>query len=131
MCLKNLEEAPYNVDKSLLFDYDINAFSMDGHMVAVPDDMSIAGLAYLRPLAKQYLGTDDPKELEAMLKDWNTFIDKGKEVVKQSGGKVKMFPGLADVYSVIKGQRSGPYFDGDKMNTSVVQQVLTRPGDIP
>ncbi len=123
--LENLEEAPYNVDKSLLFDYDINAFSMDGHMVAVPDDMSIAGLAYLKPLAKEYLGTDDPKELEAMLKDWNTFIDKGKEVVQKSGGKVKMFPGLADVYSVIKGQRSGPYFDGDKMNTSVVQQVLT------
>ncbi|MFC5652317.1 ABC transporter substrate-binding protein [Paenibacillus solisilvae] len=123
--LENLEEAPYSADKSQLFDYDIDAFSMDGHLVAIPDDMSIAGAAYLKPLAKEYLGTDDPKELETMLPNWNAFIEKGKEVVEHSGGKVKMFPGLGDVYSIIKGQRSGPYFDGDKLNTPVLQQVLT------
>lgn len=123
--LENLEEAPYSADKSLLFDYDIDAFSKDGHLIAIPDDMSIAGLAYLKPLAKEYLGTDDPKELETMFPNWNAFIEKGKEVVEHSGGKVKMFPGLGDVYSVIKGQRSGPYFDGDKLNTTVVKQVLT------
>ncbi|WP_219837567.1 ABC transporter substrate-binding protein [Paenibacillus sp. R14(2021)] len=123
--LENLEEAPYSADKSLLFDYDINAFSMGGHLVSIPDDMSIAGLAYLKPLAKEYLGTDDPKELEGMLTNWDTFIDKGKEVVEHSGGKVKMFPGLGDVYSVIKGQRAEPYFDGDKLKTPVLTNVLT------
>lgn len=124
--LQNLDEAPYVADTSLLFDYDIDAFSVDGNLVAIPDDMSLAGLAYIKPLAKEYLGTDNPEELEAMLPDWDTFIEKGKEVVAKSGGKVKMFPGLGDAHSFIKGQRSGPYFDGDKLNTDVLQEVLTK-----
>lgn len=123
--LENLEDAPYSADKGLLFDYDINAFSVDGHLVAIPDDMSIAGIAYLKPLAKEYLGTDDPKQLEAMFPDWNAVIEKGKEIVANSGGKVKMFPGLGDVYTVLRGQRSGPFFDGDKLNTPVLKQMLT------
>ncbi|MFC5449412.1 ABC transporter substrate-binding protein [Paenibacillus aestuarii] len=123
--LENLEAAPYSADKSLLFDYDIPTFSKDGHLISIPDDMSVAGMAYLKPLAKEYLGTDDPEQLEKMLPDWNTFIEKGKEIVQKSGGKVKMFPGLGDVYTFIKGQRSGSYFDGDKLNTSVLQQVVT------
>jgi len=124
--LENLEDGPYNADKSLLFDMDSEAFSVDGHMVAIPDDMSLGGLAYLKHLAKQYLGTDDPKELEAQLSNWDVFIEKGKEVLQQSGGKVKMFPGLGDVYSVLKGQRSGPYFDGDKLNAQVLTEVLDK-----
>jgi multiple sugar transport system substrate-binding protein len=124
--LENLEEAPFNADKSLLFDMDSESFSVDGHMVAIPDDMSLGGLAYLKHLAKQYLGTDDPKELEALLSNWDTFIEKGQEAVRQSGGKVKLFPGLGDVYSVVKGQRSGPYFDGDKLNTQVLTEVLEK-----
>jgi multiple sugar transport system substrate-binding protein len=124
--LENLEEAPYIADKSLLFDYDIDAFSVDGHLVAIPDDMSLAGIAYIKSLAKEYLGTDNPEELEAMLPDWNTFIEKGKEVVAKSGGKVKMFPGLGDAHTFLKGQRSGPYFDGDKLNTDVLNEVLVK-----
>jgi multiple sugar transport system substrate-binding protein len=123
--LENLEDPPYNTDKSVLFDYDFAAFSKDGHLIAIPDDMSVGGVAYIKPLAKQYLGTDNPEELQKLLPDWNTFIEKGKEVVQQSGGKVKMFPSLGDVHTILRGQRPGPYFDGDKLNTDVLRKVLT------
>jgi multiple sugar transport system substrate-binding protein len=124
--LEDLEQAPYNADKSLLFDYDQEAFSLNGKLVAVPLDVSVAGLAYLKGLAEQYFGTDNPSELEAMFPDWDTFLEKGKEVVQQSDGKVKMFASLADAHIFLKGQRSGPYFDGDQLNTAVLQEVVTK-----
>jgi len=124
--LQNLEEPPYNVDKSLLFDYDVDVFSPNGHMVAIPDDMSVTGLAYIRDLAKEYFGTDNPEELEAMFQDWETLIEKGKEVDAKSGGEVKLFRGLGDIYMMLTGQRSGPYFDGDKLNKAVLEDVLRK-----
>ncbi|WP_233531978.1 ABC transporter substrate-binding protein [Paenibacillus alkalitolerans] len=123
--LQPLDEPPYVADSSLLFDYDVNAFTVDGKLVAIPDDMSLSGMAFIKPLAKEYLGTDNPEELEAMFPDWESFIEKGKEVVAKSGGKVKMLPGLGDVHSFIKNQRPGPYFDGDKLNTDVLKSVIT------
>jgi multiple sugar transport system substrate-binding protein len=123
--LKNLDEAPFSADKAKIFDYDIPAFSVKDHLVAIPDDMSLGGLAYIKPLAKTYFGTDNPKELEALLPDWDTFIQKGKEAVDKSGGKIKMFPSLGDAYIFIKQQRSAPFFDGDKLNSTVLKEVLS------
>ncbi|WP_419875304.1 ABC transporter substrate-binding protein [Candidatus Pristimantibacillus sp. PTI5] len=123
--LENLEAAPYNADKSILFDYDLPTFSVDDHLVAIPDDMSVAGIAYIKSLAKQYFGTDNPEEMEAIFTDWDVFIEKGKEVLQQSGGKVQMFPSLGDVNQTLKGQRAEPYFDGDKLNAPMLTNTVT------
>lgn len=123
--LSSLEDAPFSVDKTKIFDYDIPAFTVKDHLVAIPDDMSLGGLAYIKPLAKTYFGTDNPEELEALLPNWDAFIQKGKEAVDKSAGKVKMFPSLGDAYLVIRQQRSAPFFDGDKMNAAVLKEVLT------
>ncbi|AGA59396.1 MAG: ABC transporter substrate-binding protein [Thermobacillus sp.] len=120
--LQNLEAVPFNADLSVLFEYDIAAFSMNGHMVAIPDDMSVSGIAYIKELAREHFGTDNPEEMEKLLPDWNTFIAKGQEVVQKSGGKVLMFPSLGGVWDILKGQRSEPFFDGDTMNTDVVRE---------
>lgn len=124
--LENLEAAPYNADRSLLFDYDIPAFSKDGHLVAIPDDMAISGLAYIKSLAQEYFGTDDPEQLEAIFTDWDVFIEKGKEVTEKSDGKVKMISSLGSVWEIIKGQRKESFFDGDTLNTDVLKDRITR-----
>ncbi|MGM0884128.1 MAG: ABC transporter substrate-binding protein [Bacillota bacterium] len=123
--LENLEAPPYNADKTILFDYDIAAFSKDDHLIAIPDDMSVAGIAFIKSLAKQYFGTDNPEEMEAIFTDWDVFIEKGKEALQQSGGKVKMFPSLGDVQQILKGQISEPYFDGDKLNVPMLESTVT------
>jgi len=122
---ENLEAEPYMADPTLLFDFDHETFSKDGHLIAIPDDMSISGIAYIKDLTSKYWGTDNPEELEAMFPDWDTLLEKGKEVVQESGGEVKLFPGLGDVYTIIRGQRKESFFDGDKLNTEVLQGIIT------
>jgi ABC-type sugar transport system, periplasmic component len=124
--LENLETAPFNADRSLLFDYDIPAFSKDGNLIAIPDDMAISGLAYIKSLAREYFGTDVPEELEAMFTDWDVFIEKGKEVTGKSNGKVKMISSLGSVWEIIKGQRKASFFDGDTLNTEVLRERVAR-----
>lgn len=114
---EDLTKAPYNFDKSVVFDFSIpQVTNSKGITVGVPWDISVGALAYKRDLAKQYFGTDDRKELEKLFSDWDAFIAKGKEVKEKSGGKVFMFPGTKDVMYILDGQISLPVVNGNKLD---------------
>lgn len=111
---EDLQKAPYNFDKSQLFDYVIPLISNSkGQIVGIERSVSPAALAYRRDLAKQYFGTDNPDELEAMLPDWDTFLKKGLDVKEKSGGKVFMFTGIDDVNIIMSRQNPKPIVNGD------------------
>jgi multiple sugar transport system substrate-binding protein len=115
--LDNLEQPPYNFSREELLDYLPPLLSnTKGELVGVDQSITPAGLAYRRDLAKQYLGTDDPDELSAMLTSWDVFIDKGREVLEKSGGAVTMIASFDDAYRVLKGQTERPYIDGTTIN---------------
>ena len=114
---ENLEAEPYNLDRSILLDYIIPLESnAAGQIIAIDNSISPAAMAYKRDLAKEYFGTDDPKALSEILSDWNTFIEKGKEVLQKSGGKVFMLPSIGDAFQILDGQSSTPTMDGDSIN---------------
>ncbi|HEY5584009.1 MAG TPA: extracellular solute-binding protein [Ruminiclostridium sp.] len=113
----NLESAPYNVNKADMLDYVIPSLTNSkGELVGVDQGAAPAGFAYRRDLAKKYLGTDDPDQLSALLKDWDSFITKGKEVVKSSGGKVFMMAGLGDAEIAVSGENSQSFVTGDTID---------------
>ncbi|WP_248924593.1 ABC transporter substrate-binding protein [Paenibacillus hamazuiensis] len=115
--LDNIEKAPYNFKRAELFDYLIPLLTNSkGELVGVDQQITPAGLAYRRDLAKQYLGTDDPAQLEKMFPDWNAFIAKGVEVKEKSGGKVTMFAGLGDAFGVLRGQNAMEYIKGKEID---------------
>ncbi|MFC0214616.1 ABC transporter substrate-binding protein [Paenibacillus chartarius] len=115
--LDNLEGAPYNFKRTQLLDYLPSILSNSkGELVGVDQSITPAGLAYRRDLAKQYLGTDDPDALAAAIPDWHTFIEKGKKVQQDSGGKVTMFASFDDAYRVLREQNSKPYVNGTTIN---------------
>lgn len=114
---EDLSQEPYNFDESTIFDYYLPLCKNDrGEMVCLPRDMSTAGLAYKKDLAKEYLGTDDPAELEAMLSDWDAFKEKGLEVQEKSDGKVFMFASLTNVKQILDGQNATPVIEDGKLN---------------
>jgi multiple sugar transport system substrate-binding protein len=123
--LDDLEKAPYNFNRSELLDYLPSILSNSrGELVGVDQTITPAGLAYRRDLAKQYLGTDDPTEVAALIPSWDAFIEKGKEVVEKSAGKVTMFASFDDAFRVIREQTSSPYI---KETTINLTERLTQP----
>lgn len=91
---EDITKDPYNFDTSQVLDYLLPLETAESGQYVGPECPSVAGMAYKRELAKEYLGTDDPAELETMLSDWDSFIEKGKEVKEKSGGKVFMLSSI-------------------------------------
>jgi ABC-type glycerol-3-phosphate transport system substrate-binding protein len=66
------------------------------------------GLFYRRSLAKQYLGTDDPAEVQKYFATWDKLLDTGKLLASKG---IALFPGAADLQHVFAAGKKVPYFD--------------------
>lgn len=124
---EDMTKAPYNFDKSQVLDYLVQLeTSVDGQYIG-PECPSVAGIAYKRELAKQYLGTDDPAQLEKMLPTWEDFLKKGQEVQKASNGKVYMFSSLGALGIILKGQGTTPFVVDKKITfQDSMKPILTQ-----
>ncbi len=110
---EDLSSTPYNFDINDVYEYlQPKMVNSKGQICGIEQCMSPAGLAYRKDLALEYLGTDDPKELEAMFPTWEAFAEKGKEVNEKSGGKVYMMQGLTDSQQFIREQDAQSWIDG-------------------
>ncbi|MDR1272333.1 MAG: extracellular solute-binding protein [Clostridiales Family XIII bacterium] len=111
---ENLESPPYGLDRSEIMDFLIPlCTNSEGQVVGVETQPAPGGLAYRRELAKEYLGTDDPSELESKLQTWDDFIALGKEVKEKSGGKVYMFASIDEAAFILTSQNSQPFVTED------------------
>lgn len=116
-CWEDLSQAPYNLDKSQMLDYQIPlSETPSGKLAGVEVSTPVAGLAYKRDLAKEYLGTDDPDKLAEKIETWDDMLAIGQEVVQKSGGQVKLFTSASQPFDIIKGQNQNPYIIDNKLN---------------
>lgn len=114
---ENLEEAPYNLDRSQMVASSVPLVSdQNGNILGIEMQVTPAGFAYKRDLAKEYLGTDDPEKVGEMIKDWDSFLTTGQMVNEKSGGKVKMMASLGDVLLSTINQNIVDYVDGTTVN---------------
>lgn len=113
---EDLSAEPYNFDMNDCFSYlHKNLVNSRGEVCGIEQCVCPAGLAYRRDLALEYLGTDDPNELEAMFPTWEDFIEKGEEVYEKSGGTVFMMRGISEVQTFISGQSGTSWVEGNKI----------------
>ena len=109
-----LNQEPYEFDISQVHEcVRPQMMNSKEDVCGIEQALAAAGLAYRKDLAKEYLGTDDPKELEAMFPDWQSFIEKGEEIYERSGGEVYLWPGLADAQQFIREQQGVSWIDDD------------------
>lgn len=124
----NLEEEPYNLNREEMVTSSVPLVSgPDGSILGVDAQVTPAGFAYKRDVAKEYLGTDDPAEIGEMIKDWDSFLEVGMQVNEKSGGKVKMMPSLGDVLLCTINQNVVDYVDGTSVN---ITDKMTSPLEI-
>ncbi|CAK4836545.1 unnamed protein product [Aphanomyces euteiches] len=114
--LDDLSQAPYNADKSTIFDVGVQTTSdAQGKLLGIPWDMGIGGLMYRRDLTKQYYGTDDPAELAKLFPTWDALLNSAKDVTAKSSGKVFLFPGINDLLTMTSGQDASPVSEGNTL----------------
>ena len=102
---ENLEQPPYNLDRTLIYDYAIGTtVDKNGHIVGLENGVNPTTISYKRELAKEYLGTDDPRELEAMFPTFESYAEYGKQVYEKSNGTVTLFSGLQDISTMMMSQ---------------------------
>lgn len=116
---ENLAEEPYNFKLTEVYDY-VRPLLTDskGQVCGLEQSLCTAGLAYRRDLTKEYLGTDDPEELEAMFPTWEAFAEKGQEIYENTGGEVCMWPGIADAQSFIREQKDEAWIQGNEIKVT-------------
>lgn len=122
---ENLEQPPYNLDRNKMVKSSVPLVSdKDGNIAGVEMQVTPAGFAYKRDMAKEYLGTDDPDEVGKMIADWDSFLKVGKDVLEKSNGKVKMTASLGDVLLSSFSQNVVSYTDG---NTVDITKKMQKP----
>ncbi|MFU0826743.1 MAG: extracellular solute-binding protein [Lachnoclostridium sp.] len=141
--MDDLKKEPYNLDPSEMYDFAVSLGSdKNGSLLGVEQQVCPSGLAYRRDLTKKYFGTDDPAELEKLLPDWDSFIEKGKEVAKKSSGTEYMLPGVTTVaFYILRNQDckeyitdttidlTGRYSKDIETLTKMVNAGIIMPGD--
>lgn len=92
--------------KSQLVPYTIEIGTDDGGVIrAVSHQACAAAVGYKRDLAKQYLGTEDPKEVGKFFSSAEEIIKTGQKLKDASGGKAILFPGMAELMRMYLGAR--------------------------
>lgn len=121
---ENLEQEPYNFDRSIVYDNVISQITDEqDQVIGLENAVNPAFMMYKRDLAKKYLGTDDREELEKMFQTYDDYIQVGQKVYEESGGKVHIFAGLQDVANMMYQQkRNENNVDGDG-NLNVIGKV--------
>lgn len=82
----------YGLDTSVYNQAMIEAATDDeGSVIGLFENICPSGIAYKRDLALEYLGTDDPDEIAAMLTSYDDYVTLGQQVAEASDGEVYLF----------------------------------------
>jgi len=73
--------------KDKMADYPMKIGSYNGHVYGMAWQVCPGALFYRRSLAKKYLGTDDPDQVQTYVANLNKFIETAAFLKQKSGGK--------------------------------------------
>ena len=95
-----------NVSEESYYPYTVEAaYNSGGAIKAVGWQADPGIFMYRRSMAKVYLGTDNPDDVQAMVSDWDGFYSTAKKIYEQSGGKTRILAGQEDMMN--------PYLSAD------------------
>jgi maltose-binding protein MalE len=88
----------------------------NGVLKALSHQAAPGAVAYKKPVAKKYLGTDDPKEITQMLSSEEKMLETAKILKEKSSGKVSLFPTWEEPKKMYLGARSQGWVVDNKLN---------------
>jgi len=82
---------------------------------------------YRRSLAKEYLGTDDPAKIQALVSNLKGFVSTAEKLKAASKGKAVLLSSTGDLFQVFKSGRKSPWVVN---NTLVLDPVMENLMDV-
>lgn len=109
-------------DLSQQYKYTQDIATVDGKLKATSWQATPGLFVYRRSIAKDVLGSDDPKEVQSYLSDWDKFNDAA---TKASDKGYKMLSGFDDSYRTFSNNVSAPWVDGTtvKVDPNIMKWV--------
>lgn len=109
---ENLSFGIYDAEEAAgaLVDYVVDlGRDKNGDLRALSYQATPGGFWYNRAAAEQYLGTDDPDAISAMMTDFEGLLEMGETLYKNSGGKVALVPSVEDLFFLASNMREQPW----------------------
>ena len=94
-----------------------------GHVKAVGWQADPGIFMYRRSMAKAYLGTDNPDEIQAMISSWDGFYNTAVKVSEVSDGKTRMLAGQEDMLRPFLAADTQPWVRDGKLVFSPRKQA--------
>ena len=105
----------YEANKDKLLKYPVEVGSYNGKVYGMSWQATPGAMFYRRSLAKTYLGTDDPKEVQAYFTDWNKFLETAALLKAKSSGVCVAVASTGDLNRPFLSARKDPWVVSDKL----------------
>lgn len=106
-----------NQDLGQMYEYTLAAVTdSNGKIKALSGEIYPGAFIYRKALAKEYLGTDDPQEVQSYVRDWSTFEDTARTIYKKSEGKTAMLASIDAMRGVFANSKSEGWLNGEEIN---------------
>jgi len=106
----------YERNKDKLLKYPVEVGTYNGRVYGMSWQACPGAMFYRRSLAKQYLGTDDPNQVQTYFSDLDTFLRTAQTLKTRSNGKCLVVSSRGDLYNVFLGSRATPWVVNGKLN---------------
>ena len=104
-----------NEVRSKMFGYPIEVGTYNGKVYGLSWQVTPGAMFYRRSLAKKYLGTDDPAEVQKYFTDLNKFLETAAILKDKSKGSCVIVPSTGDMFMPYKGARKQPWVVDGKL----------------
>lgn len=105
----------YNEIKSKMIAYPAEVGSYNGKVYGLSWQAAPGAMFYRRSLAKKYLGSDDPAEVQKYFTDWNKFMETAELLKNKSNGKCVVVSTTGDLFKPFQGARKDPWVVNGKL----------------
>ncbi|MDR3335619.1 MAG: extracellular solute-binding protein [Treponema sp.] len=105
----------YEANKSKLLAYPAEVGSYEGRVYGMSWQATPGAMFYRRSLAKKYLGTDDPAQVQAYFSSQQKFLETAALLKDKSGGACVVVSSLGDLYRPFASSRKDPWVVNDKL----------------
>ncbi len=105
----------YNEVKDKVYPYPVEVGTYNGKVYGMSWQVTPGAVFYRRSLAKKYLGTDDPAEVQKHLANWDKFLETAELLKQKSNGNCYVVSSTGDMFKPYSAGRASPWVVDDKL----------------